>query len=157
MKKITPFLWFNDNAEEAVNFYLSIFPDSEITQTTYSQGDIPQPKGSVLTISFRLADQDYVALNGGPAFSFSEATSFLVTCDSQQEIDRYWNALTEGGETMACGWLKDKYGLPWQIVPKQFFDMISTDDEARTARVLAAMNTMIKFDIAALEAAYADS
>lgn len=156
MNKITPFLWFDDNAEEAINFYLGVFPDSQITQITYSSGDMPQPKGSVLTISFKLADQEFTALNGGPAFSFNEAVSFVVTCDTQDEIDRYWEALTAEGTTMACGWLRDKYGLAWQIVPLKFFDMIGTQDAARTARVLNAMNTMIKFDIAALEAAYAD-
>ncbi len=156
MNKVTPFLWFDNNAEEAINFYLSIFPNSYITQTTYSSGEMPQPEGSVLTISFKLGELEFTALNGGPAFSFNEAVSFMVTCETQEEINRYWDGLVKDGTPMACGWLKDKYGLAWQIVPQRFFDMINTEDTARNGRVLNAMNTMVKFDIAALEAAYSD-
>lgn len=157
MNAITPFLWFGDDAEEAVAFYVEIFPDSAITQVTrYAEG-MPKPEGSVLTISFTLDGQAFTALNGGPQFQFNEAVSFLVACKDQEEIDHYWDRLGEGGSPMACGWLKDRYGLCWQIVPARFFEMIRSEDPARAARVLAAMNTMVKFDIAGLEAAYRDA
>ncbi|MCB1669692.1 MAG: VOC family protein [Gammaproteobacteria bacterium] len=154
MKNITPFLWFNDNAEQAVAFYSGIFPNSEITHTSYNDAAGPGAPGSVLTIGFTLNGNELTALNGGPAFQFSEAISLVVQCDDQDEIDHYWDRLLEGGTPMACGWLKDKFGVAWQIVPTRFFDMITSDDKARNARVLAAMNTMTKFDIAGLEAAY---
>ena len=156
MKKITPFLWFNANAEEAVEYYVGIFPDSEITQTTHYSEGMPMPAGTVLTIGFKLNGQEFTALNGGPQFTFNEAVSFVVYCEDQEEIDYYWDKLGDGGMPMACGWLKDKFGLAWQIVPTKFFSMISSDDRERAARVLAAMNTMVKFDIAGLEAAYVE-
>ena len=156
MQTITPFLWFDGNAEEAVAFYVATFPDSRVTQVTRCGPGGPGPEGSVLTISFTLRGQEFVALNGGPAFTFSEAVSFLVRCDSQEEIDRYWDRLVEGGSPMACGWLKDRYGLAWQIVPGVFFDMIGCGDPERAARVMAAMNTMVKFDVAGLEEAFAE-
>jgi predicted 3-demethylubiquinone-9 3-methyltransferase (glyoxalase superfamily) len=156
MKKITPFLWFDGNAEEAVEFYTGIFPNSAITHTSHSDEAGPGEPGSVLTIGFSLNGNEMTALNGGPAFKFSEAISLFVHCDDQDEIDYYWEKLLEGGTPMACGWLKDKFGVAWQIVPAGFFEMITSDDEARNSRVKAAMNTMIKFDIAALEAAYHD-
>lgn len=157
MQSITPFLWFDANAEEAVEFYVDVFPDSKIKQVTHYSELGPGPPGSVMTITFELRGEELIALNGGPAFRFNEAVSFLVRCDSQDEIDRYWERLSDGGSEMACGWLKDRYGLTWQIVPGVFFEMIDCGDEARVARVLAAMNTMVKFDIAGLEAAFAEA
>lgn len=154
MQKITPFLWFDGNAEEAVDFYTDVFPDGRVTQVTRCGAGGPGPEGSVLTMTFELQGQQFVALNGGPAFQFSEAVSFLVSCDDQDEVDRYWDRLGEGGTPMACGWLKDRYGLAWQIVPAVFFDMIGCGDQERVDRVVAAMNTMVKFDIAGLEAAF---
>ena len=152
--KITPFLWFNDNAEEAVNYYVDIFPGSEITQVTHAIEGMPNPPGSVLTIGFTLSGNELTALNGGPPFQFNEAVSLVVHCDTQEEIDYYWDKLLNGGSAMACGWLKDKYGLAWQIVPTPFFDWINSDDKEAAARTLQAMMQMVKFDIAALEAAY---
>ena len=155
MENITPCLWFDKNGEEAVDFYTSIFPNSEITQVThYPEGTEHMPPGSVLTISFTLTGNPMLALNGGPAFTFSEGVSLMVDCDSQEEIDHYWERLGEGGSEMACGWLKDKYGLAWQIVPAKFLGMIDSSDPETAARVLAAMNTMVKFDLAGIEAAY---
>lgn len=154
MKGITPFFWFNDEAEEAVNYYVEIFPDSEITQITHYAENMPMPAGTVLTISFTLNGEPYTALNGGPQFKFNEAVSFVVHCENQEEIDYYWDKLVAGGSSMACGWLKDKYGLCWQIVPVQFFEMIEDQGSPQASRVLAAMNTMIKFDLAELEKAY---
>lgn len=155
--KITPFLWFNDNAQEAVSYYLDIFPGSEITRTTYYPQDMQDRGGQVLTISFTLSGNELTALNGGPQYKFTEAVSLAVHCRDQQEIDHYWDKLVDYGTPMACGWLRDKFGLAWQIVPEQFFDMIDPSDPERAARVLAAMNTMIKFDLAELEAAYRGS
>ena len=154
MEKVTPFLWFNDNAEEAVDYYLGIFPESVITGVTRYAKGMPMPEGAVATIAFTLNGQALIALNGGPAFQFNEAVSFLVRCEDQQEIDHYWDRLVEDGTPMACGWLKDKYGLAWQIVPARFFEMISSEDGEQVGRVMAAMNTMVKFDVAGLEAAY---
>ncbi len=154
MKNITPFLWFNDNAEDAVAFYTGIFPDSRITHTSYYDEAGPGRTGSVLTIGFKLNGNEMTAMNGGPAFQFNEAISLVVSCDDQNEIDYYWDNLLEGGTSMACGWLKDRYGVAWQIVPNRFFKLITSDDRARNSRVMAAMNTMVKFDIDALEAAY---
>ncbi len=152
MNSITPCLWFDGDAEEAVEFYLGIFPDSGIAQVTrYPEGG--ERGGTALTVSFKLRGMDYVALNGGPAYSFNEAVSLMVLCDTQEEIDHYWSKLGDGGSEMACGWLKDRYGLAWQIVPAEFFGMIDAGDPARAARALAAMNTMVKFDLAALRTA----
>ncbi|MGH9611376.1 MAG: VOC family protein, partial [Bryobacteraceae bacterium] len=123
-QKITPFLWFDHQAEEAVNFYISIFEDSRVkTVARYSEAG-PGPKGSVMTIAFELAGQEFVALNGGPHFQFTEAISFVVNCETQKEIDRYWEKLLDGGTEIQCGWLKDKYGLAWQIVPTRLFEML---------------------------------
>jgi predicted 3-demethylubiquinone-9 3-methyltransferase (glyoxalase superfamily) len=153
-QKIVPFLWFDTQAEEAVQFYLSAFPGSTIIATTRYPEGTPQPAGSVMTIAFELQGQQFVALNGGPNFKFNEAVSFVVNCDTQEEIDHYWRALTaDGGEPIQCGWLKDKYGLAWQIVPAAFWTMIDSSDPARAARVMGAMMQMQKFDIAALERA----
>jgi predicted 3-demethylubiquinone-9 3-methyltransferase (glyoxalase superfamily) len=155
-QKIVPFLWFNTEAEEAVQFYLSVFRSGKITATTRNVEGGPAPAGSVLTISFELEGQQFVALNGGPQFQFNEAVSLVVNCDTQEEIDYFWSALTaDGGQPIQCGWLKDKYGLAWQIVPVVFWEMIQSDDAARVGRVMQAMMQMQKFDIAALERAAA--
>ncbi len=144
---ITPFLWFDGNAEEAVNFYVSVFPDAVIHKTVRCTEAGPGPVGSVLTIEFELAGQRFVALNGGPQYKFNHAVSFFVSCDTQAEIDRYWAALTEGGKEIQCGWLEDKFGLAWQIVPRNITDLIQTPSGMK------AMMGMVKFDIAKLQAA----
>ena len=137
-----------------MNYYVDIFTDSEITQVTHYAENMPMPAGTVLTISFTLNGEPYTALNGGPQFRFNEAVSFVVHCENQEEIDYYWDKPVAGGSSMACGWLKDKFGLCWQIVPVQFFEMIKDQGSPQASRALAAMNTMIKFDLAALEKAY---
>ena len=155
--KITPSLWFDDRAEEAARFYTSIFPDSRIRKTTrYTEagkeihGHAP---GSVMTVEFELAGQSFTALNGGPMFQFSEAISLQVDCKDQAEVDYYWSKLTEGGNEVQCGWLKDKFGVSWQIVPSMLAEIVSGDDAARASRVLNAMFPMKKLDIATLERA----
>jgi predicted 3-demethylubiquinone-9 3-methyltransferase (glyoxalase superfamily) len=153
-QKIKTFLWFNDNAEEAVNFYVSIFKDSKILNVTRSGEAGPGPKGSVLTINFQLQGQEFIALNGGPQFKFTEAISLFVECDSQEEVDALWRKLTAGGSEIECGWLKDKFGLFWQIVPSVFFKLVGDKDPQKSARVMAAMLKMKKMDIAALQRAY---
>ena len=157
MQKITPFLWFNDNAEEAVNFYISIFKDAKILSVSrYREVEAnaaERPKGSVMTVAFQLAGQTFTALNGGPHFKFTEAISFVINCETQQEIDDYWERLSEGGETLQCGWLKDKYGVAWQVVPSFLGELIQDTDPKRSERVMAALLQMDKLDIAKLEAA----
>ncbi len=154
MQKVTPFLWFNDNAEEAVNFYVALFDDSRILNISrYGEGT-PMPAGSVMTVDFELFGQHFIALNGGPHFSFTEAISFMIHCETQEEIDRYWNALTAGGTEIQCGWLKDKYGLAWQIVPKMFGELMAKGDQERNNRMMQALMGMVKLDIAALKKAY---
>jgi predicted 3-demethylubiquinone-9 3-methyltransferase (glyoxalase superfamily) len=154
MAKITPFLWFDNQAEEAVQFYTSIFQDSKVTVVTRYGEAGPGPKGSVMTIAFELAQQHFVALNGGPHFKFNEAISFFVNCTSQAEVDYFWEKLSEGGQEIQCGWLKDKYGLCWQIVPAVLMEMLQDKDAERSERVNKAMLQMKKLDIAGLEAAY---
>jgi len=154
MKTIKPCLWFDTNAEEAVDYYVNIFPDSGIKQITRNPPGMPNPEGSVLTISFILRGEEFLALNGGPMFTFNEAISLYVNCKDQAEIDYYWEKLGAGGSEMACGWIKDKYGVAWQIVPEQFMHWINADDMETAQRLLSAMMTMVKFDLAALEAAY---
>ena len=154
LQKITPFLWFDHEAEEAARFYTSVFENSRIEAVTRYDDAGPGPKGSVMTVAFELDGQKFVALNGGPAFKFTEAVSFVVNCENQQEVDEMWEKLSSGGKELECGWLKDKYGLAWQIVPTVFFEMIQDQDAERKARVMRAMFQMKKFDIAALEAAY---
>ena len=154
LQKITPFLWFDHQAEEAARFYTSVFENSRIEAVTRYDDAGPGPKGSVMTVAFELDGQKFVALNGGPAFKFTEAVSFVVNCENQQEVDEMWEKLSSGGKELECGWLKDKYGLAWQIVPTVFFEMIQDQDAERKARVMRAMFQMKKFDIAALEAAY---
>jgi|SRR5579871_2179849 predicted 3-demethylubiquinone-9 3-methyltransferase (glyoxalase superfamily) len=154
MQKIDTFLWFNDNAEEAAKFYVSIFKNSKITHIERYGDAGPGPKGSVMIVNFKLEGQNFIALNGGPQYSFTPAISFLVNCDDQKEIDRLWKKLTTGGKEIQCGWLQDKYGVSWQIVPKIFFKMIKGKDRKKSQRVFAAMMQMVKFDIAALKRAY---
>lgn len=151
MKSISPFLWFDGNAAEAVEFYCSIFPDSEITRIIYKPDE--PAAGSVLTIEFRLKGEEFIALNASSPFQFSEALSLMVLCDTQEEIDSYWDKLAEEGEPLVAGWVKDRYGLSWQITPAEFFELMDNEDMEHNARLMAAMNTMIKFDIETLRAA----
>ena len=153
-QKITPFLWFDHQAEEAAAFYTSIFKNSKI-ETVTRYGDAgPGPKGSVMTIAFELNGQKFVALNGGPQYQFNPAISFVVNCEGQAEVDHYWEKLTTGGKEIQCGWLVDKYGVSWQIVPTVLIDMLRDENAARTHRVMKAMMQMKKIDIARLEEAY---
>ena len=154
IQKITPFLWFDDEAEEAVGFYTSIFKNSKIeTVTRYGEAG-PGPKGSVMTVAFQIEGQQFTALNGGPHFKVTEAISFVVSCGTQVEVDELWDKLSEGGEKVQCGWLKDKYGLSWQIVPTVLIEMLQDKDSERSQRVMKAMLQMKKLDIARLEEAY---
>ncbi len=148
-------LWFDTEAEEAANFYLGIFKDSKLGRVHRYTEAGPGPAGSVVLVEFELNGQKFSGLNGGPQFKFNEAVSIVVPCADQAEVDYYWSHLTEGGEEVACGWLKDKYGLCWQIVPTVLFEMIADPDQDKAARVTQAMLGMTKLDIAALEQAYA--
>ena len=159
MQKITPFLWFNDNAEEAVEFYASIFKKSRIGKIArYDQAGervSGRPAGSVMTVEFEIEEQEFIALNGGPHFKFTEAVSFVVNCKTQKELDYYWKKLTVGGgQEVQCGWLKDKFGLRWQIVPTEFFELVSKGSQEQADRVMAAMMEMVKMDLAKLKQAY---
>ena len=154
MPKITPFLWFDKEAEEAMNFYVSIFKNSKAKGVTHYGEGGPRPAGTVLTAAFELDGQDFVALNGGPHFKFSEAISFVVNCETQAEVDEFWEKLSAGGQTQQCGWLKDKYGLSWQIVPTALPRMLQDKNPEKRQRVFAAMMQMVKIDIAALQRAY---
>jgi predicted 3-demethylubiquinone-9 3-methyltransferase (glyoxalase superfamily) len=155
MSKPTPFLWFDNNAEEAMNLYVSIFPNSKVLSTTRYPAGGPAPAGTVMTAQFSLNGQEFVALNGGPMHKFTEAISFTVNCETQAEVDRYWEKLTAGGgEPGPCGWLKDKYGLSWQIVPTVLPKLLAGKDPAKSGRAMAAMMKMSKLDIGALERAY---
>jgi predicted 3-demethylubiquinone-9 3-methyltransferase (glyoxalase superfamily) len=157
MPKITPFLWFDGQAEEAAQFYTSIFENSKIEGVT-RYGDVgPGPKGTVMTVAFQLDGQEFVALNGGPQFPFTEAVSFVVNCATQKEIDYFWDKLSAGGQQIECGWLKDKYGLSWQIVPAELSKMLQDPDPDTTNRVMQAVLQMIKPDIQRLEQAYGRS
>ena len=155
MQKIIPFLSFvNGDAEAAVNFYISLLPDSGIERVFRSPVDTPSgPAGSVLTVEFTMAGMRYVALNGGPSASFNEAVSFMIQCDTQEEVDRLWAALSDGGQEIACGWLKDRWGVTWQITPQRLMELISDADPARAQRSMQAMMGMVKIDIAAVERA----
>jgi len=156
MQKITPFLWYAKEAEEAATFYASIFPDSRVTRVVTMPSESPSgPPGSVKVVEFVLFGQSFTAMSAGPLDPFNHAVSFVVSCDDQAEVDRYWNALlANGGAPEQCGWLKDRYGLSWQIVPKVMFEMMADPDRAKSKRASDAMMTMVKFDIAKLEAAY---
>jgi predicted 3-demethylubiquinone-9 3-methyltransferase (glyoxalase superfamily) len=151
MQKITPFLWFDNNAEEAMNFYLSIFKNSKIGSVTRYGDAGPGPKGTVMSATFQLDGQDFIALNGGPHFTFSPAISFFVNCETQQEVDELWEKLSAGGERQQCGWLKDKYGLSWQIIPSALGEMLQDKDTAKAQRVMEAMLKMNKIEIKALQ------
>ena len=156
-KAITPCLWFDTQAEEAAKFYCSVFKNSKITSVSRfpeaGQDVHGKPAGSVMVAAFELDGQPFTALNGGPQFTFTPAISFFVNCESQQEVDYYWSKLSEGGKEIQCGWLKDKFGVAWQVVPTAFFKLVADPDPAKVARVMQAMMKMVKFDIAALERA----
>ena len=153
MKGITSCLWFDTEGEEAANFYTSLFPNSRIRDIMRHGPAGPGPEGTVLTVSFELDGREFVALNGGPEFTFSEAVSFQVRCESQEEVDRYWSALSEGGEQGPCGWLKDKFGLSWQIVPTRLMELLGDADRDKSQRVMQAMLQMKKIEIPELERA----
>ncbi len=154
MQKITPFLWFDDKAEEAMHFYVSIFNNSKVQGVT-RYGEVgPGPKGAVMTASFTLDGQEFVALNGGPSFTFSPAISFVINCETQDEVDRFWEKLSEGGKTLQCGWLQDKYGISWQVVPTVLIELLNDADPVKSNRVMQAMLHMIKIDIEGIRRAY---
>jgi predicted 3-demethylubiquinone-9 3-methyltransferase (glyoxalase superfamily) len=153
MQKITPFLWFDTEGEDAAEFYVSVFPNSRIVDVQHYGEAGPRPAGTVMTVTFELDGQRFVALNGGPDFTFSEAISFEVECGDQDEVDSYWAALGEGGEQGPCGWLKDKFGLSWQIIPRRLTELLADPDTAKAQRVMAAMLQMRKIEIAELERA----
>jgi predicted 3-demethylubiquinone-9 3-methyltransferase (glyoxalase superfamily) len=155
MKKITPCLWFDTDGEEAAEFYTSVFPNSKIGEISRYGSAGPRPEGTVMTVSFELDGQEFVALNGGPDFTFNEAVSFQVACEDQDEVDAYWSALSEDGEEGPCGWLKDKFGLSWQIIPKRLPELLGDPDPERAQRVMAAMLTMKKIEVDELERAAA--
>ena len=154
MQKITPFLWFDGKAEEAMNFYVSVFRNSKVSSVTRYGEAGPGPKGTVMSATFQLDGQDFFALNGGPQFTFSPAISFFVNCETQQEIDELWEKLSAGGAIQQCGWLTDKFGLSWQIVPSILGKLLGDKDPVKSARVMKAMMQMVKLDIAGLQRAY---
>jgi predicted 3-demethylubiquinone-9 3-methyltransferase (glyoxalase superfamily) len=154
MPKITPFLWFEDQAEEAARFYASIFEDARIGRITRYGAAGPRKPGTVMTVEFELDGQKFVALNGGPEFKFTEAISFSVECETQEEVDELWEKLSEGGEQGPCGWLKDRYGMSWQVNPRVLSEMLDDPDPARSQRVMQAMMGMKKIDIGGLRRAY---
>jgi predicted 3-demethylubiquinone-9 3-methyltransferase (glyoxalase superfamily) len=155
IQRITPFLWFDKQAEEAVNFYVSIFKNSKVNKVSYYGEAGPGPKGSIMTVSFELDGQEFVALNGGTPSKFTESISFVVNCNNQQEVDEYWEKLSaDGGQTIQCGWLKDKYGLSWQITPIVLYEMICDPNAKKSQQVFEAMLKMEKIDIEKLEQAY---
>ena len=156
MQKISPFLWFDSNAEEAANFYVAIFKDSKVLKIARYGEAGPGPAGSVMVVNFQIEGQDFIALNGGPLFKFTEAVSFVINCQTQEEVDHYWNKLTAGGgQESQCGWLKDKYGLSWQVTPAILGELLADKDQKKAQRVMQAMLQMKKIDIAALQRAAA--
>jgi predicted 3-demethylubiquinone-9 3-methyltransferase (glyoxalase superfamily) len=155
MQTITPCLWFDTEGEEAARFYTSVFPSSKIVDVARYGSAGPRPEGTVMTVSFELDGQQFVALNGGPQFTFNEAISFQVSCESQEEVDRFWSKLSEGGEEGPCGWLKDRFGVSWQIVPTRLPELLGDPDREKSQRVMAAMLNMRKIEIAELERAAA--
>ena len=157
MQKITPCLWFDTEGEEAAEFYTSVFPNSRIVEVTHYGSAGPRPEGTVMTVSFELDGQKFTALNGGPDFTFDEAISFQVDCKTQEEVDAFWSKLSDGGEEGPCGWLKDKYGLSWQIVPTALPELLSNPDPEKAQRVMQAMLKMKKIEIDALEQAAAQT
>jgi predicted 3-demethylubiquinone-9 3-methyltransferase (glyoxalase superfamily) len=154
MQRITPFLWFDDQAEEAANFYTSIFPNSKVVSITRYGEAGPGPKGAVMTATFQLDGQEFVALNGGPRFAFSPAISFFVNCQTQEEVDELWQKLSQGGEPQRCGWLRDQYGVSWQIVPSALIELLQDHDAQKSKQVMNAMLQMGKIDIGGLRQAY---
>lgn len=154
MQKISPCLWFDNKAKEAVDFYTSIFHNSKILETAFYNEEGPGEPGTVLTISFEIEGQRFMALNGGPEFNFTNAISFMVNCETQQEIDYYWDHLLEGGEAEQCGWLKDKFGVSWQIIPSIIAELMQDKDPERSRRVMSALLSMVKLDIDLLKKAY---
>ena len=154
MQKIGPCLWFDGQAEEAARFYVSVFPNSRVLGITRYQEGMPRPAGSVLTVNFILDGEEFVALNGGPHFKFSPAISFIAHCQDQGEVDDLWRKLSDGGEEGQCGWVTDRYGVSWQVVPDPFLELLGSTDKAATQRALAAMMKMNKLDLAALLRAY---
>jgi len=157
MQKICPNLWFDGNAEEAVNFYVSVFKDSSITKVSRYTEAGPGPKGKVMAMSFQIEGQDFTAINGGPLYKFTPAISLAVNCESQAEIDELWEKLLAGGESQGCGWVNDKFGVSWQVVPSILGEMMSDPDESKSASVMRAMLPMQKLDIAVLKKAYEQS
>ena len=155
MPKITPNLWFDSQSEEAAEFYVSVFPNSEITNVSYYNEAGPREAGTVLTVDFLLDGQEFTAINGGPQFTFDEAVSMLINCADQEEVDYYWAKLSEGGEESQCGWLKDKFGVSWQVVPTIISEIFMPQDSEGAARAMNAMMTMKKLDIAAMKKARA--
>jgi predicted 3-demethylubiquinone-9 3-methyltransferase (glyoxalase superfamily) len=153
MPRITPNLWFDTESEEAAEFYVSVFPNSEITNVTYYGEAGPRPAGTVMTVDFVLDGQQYTAIDGGPEFTFDEAVSLLINCADQEEVDHYWTKLSDGGEEGPCGWLKDRYGLSWQVIPVALGELLSDPDEDRARRAMKAMLGMKKIDVAAIQAA----
>ena len=153
MPRITPNLWFDDQALEAAEFYVSIFPNARVTDVLHYTAAGPGPEGTVLSVNFELDGQPFTAINGGPAFTFTEAVSLLVDCADQAEIDYFWERLTDGGEEVQCGWLKDRYGLSWQVVPAGWEAIVNDPDRDRARRATEAMLGMVKLDVAALQAA----
>ena len=158
MQKVTPFLWFDNQAEEAAKFYTSIFPNSQVgTVSRYDEASAKasgRPSGTAMVVSFTLNGQEFTALNGGPVFKFTEAISFVINCDGQEEVDMYWEKLSAVSESEQCGWCKDKYGLSWQIIPKQLGEFLSDPDSEKSGRVMQAMLSMKKIDVAGLKNAY---
>jgi predicted 3-demethylubiquinone-9 3-methyltransferase (glyoxalase superfamily) len=154
VQKITTFLWFDNQAEEAINFYVSIFKNSRVGDIVRYGDTGPGPKGQVMTTEFQLAGQQFAALNGGPHFKFTEAVSLVVNCETQEEADELWEKLSEGGQKVQCGWLKDKFGLSWQIVPTMLKDLLKDKDSEKSNRVMQALMRMTKLDIAELKAAF---
>lgn len=154
MPRITPFLWFDDKAEEVANFYVSVFKNSKIGSVARYGDAGPGPKGSVMTVSFELEGQEFIALNGGPLYTFTPAISFFVDCKTQQEVDELWDKLTAGGGEVECGWLRDKYGLSWQIIPTALLELMQDKDPVKSQRVFKAMLQMTKIDIEGLQRAY---
>jgi predicted 3-demethylubiquinone-9 3-methyltransferase (glyoxalase superfamily) len=157
MNQITPFLWFDTEGEEAAKFYTSVFPNSKITNVSRYGSDGPRPEGTAMTVAFELEGQAFVALNGGPQFKFTEAVSFLVNCETQEQVDAYWSKLSEGGEEGPCGWLKDKFGLSWQIIPAALPRLLSDPDPEKAQRVMQAMLQMKKIEVDVLERAAAET
>ncbi len=155
MQKITPCLWFDTEGEEAARFYTSVFPNSKILEVARYGSAGPRPEGTVMTVSFELDGQEFVALNGGPEFTFNEAISFQVSCEDQEEVDAFWSALSEDGEEGPCGWLKDRYGVSWQIIPTALPELLSDPDREKSQRVMQAMLQMKKIEVDALEEAAA--